>query len=551
MDIVASTSKRSQVTAATADQPAAKPSRSIMEGTDDWNIPDVVRQNPLFADIGQQGSVIDALQRLDAKMVEQGLPRLISTKKPHDLFGKVVTAGRLGIWNRAGRPEVSIRPGCYWNFDPAIRWIRAFDMTETTETLGLTIAQVGQSEALVVQDPQNRVFVVRNNGFVAYGGQGRFKILAVVDTLNLGPENAVKDPASANSILGWKQDVKSDVSVPGGRPIFVTVATFLNVPANNVAILNQGNEMIALTAGQHVITNPHTTFRSFYSLSERQHTFGTQPAYTLEGVPVVLDLCLRYRIFDPLLLTANYSDPLQAIVNPAQTAVNGVVSRMSYQQFMRAKKVTLDSDVDNHLPWVEGFKADCEKELQHLSSHHGITILSFDVMDRRLEGKLGSDLERQAEIVLQNQMEATQIELRNSINTEKQKGILEVAKVENESVRLKADTEFYHSTRQADANYYQRMKEAAAEAESSALTTLQEAKNIISLAEAKKRQIEMEGEAYASVVAGHAQIMQQLALEVEKRKAMPSNTVWFESKADQSVMDGFNVAKGVALAGKK
>jgi hypothetical protein len=41
-------------------------------------------------------------------------------------------------------------------------------------------------------------------------------------------------------------------------------------------------------------------------------------------------------------------------------------------------------------------------------------------------------LERQAETVLQNQLEATQIELRNHINTEKQKGILEVAKVEQE-----------------------------------------------------------------------------------------------------------------------
>jgi hypothetical protein len=113
---------------------------------------------------------------------------------------------------------------------------------------------------MVVQDPQNRVFVIRNGGFVSFGANGRFKILAVVDTLNLG----------ATRVLGYKHDIKAG-------PSSVTVATFFNVPANNVVILQQGSKVFGLGGGQHVITNPSTTYRAFYSLGERQHSFRTQP----------------------------------------------------------------------------------------------------------------------------------------------------------------------------------------------------------------------------------------------------------------------------------
>jgi hypothetical protein len=123
---------------------------------------------------------------------------------------------------------------------------------------------------MVVQDPQNRVFVIRNGGFVSFGANGRFKILAVVDTLNLGAANAIYEGAGSTRVLGYKHDIKAG-------PSSVTVATFFNVPANNVVILQQGSKVFGLGGGQHVITNPSTTYRAFYSLGERQHSFRTQP----------------------------------------------------------------------------------------------------------------------------------------------------------------------------------------------------------------------------------------------------------------------------------
>ncbi|KAJ3310564.1 hypothetical protein HDV04_004892 [Boothiomyces sp. JEL0838] len=515
---------------------------------DDWSVPQDVKANPLFVEIGN-GNVVDRLKVLDQKMKQEGVGKLISSKINNGLFGRRLDAGRIAIWKVAGKPQVSLNPGRYLNFNFACSWFGSYDITSQIEQLGLTVCQVGQSEAMVVQDPQNRVFVIRNGGFVSYGAYGRFKILAVVDTLNLPQNTAVLEPGS-NRILGYKHEVQSTVGDAN-----VTVATFLNIPANNVALIQQGTKIFALKGGQHVLTNPSTTFRSFLSLGERQHAFRTQPAYTLEGVPVVLDLNLRYRIFDPVTLTQHYDEPLQALINPSQTIVNALVSRLSYQQFMRAQKVGGDVPDYHHTPWLETFKSgnffiksECIHELRALSQIHGIEVLAFDVMDRRLEGALGKDLEKNAEQVLQNQMEATQIELRNHINNEKQKGILAVQQVENENRRNQAETDYFIAQKQADAKYYQQIKEAEAKANTAALVAQQEAKNIITIAEAQKKQIALQTEALAQVPPGHAQNIQILEKEIEKRRAMPPGTVWFEGSTDPNFVSGYTTAKGVALA---
>ncbi|KAI8894764.1 band 7 family-domain-containing protein [Globomyces pollinis-pini] len=523
----------------------------LEDGTDDWSVPKEVKNNPLFMEIETGSNVVETIKKLDAKMMELNHGRLISLKTPNSLLGNSVPTGNIGLFDRAGRPQIVIEPGLYLNLNPTLTWKGTIPITSHVEFLGLTIAQVGQSEAMVVQDPHNRVFVIRNGGFVAYGIEGTFKILQIVDTLNLGDQYAIRE-LHTNRILGWKQEVHTLIRNGTNMiPVPITVATFINVPANNVAILQQADKIIVLEAGQHVITNPHTTFRDMFSLGERQHPFKTQPAYTSEGVPVILDINLRYRVFDPVLLTVNYDDPLLALINPAQSAVNSVVSRLSYQQFMRAKKVGPEvTSNGSHVPWVEAFKSECMKELQEDARKHGIHVLSFEIMDRQLQGSLGKDLERQAETILQNQIEATQIELRNHINTEKERGILQVARVEAESIKTQSDTNYYRTTKQADAKYYEMMKQAAAKAETAALVTQQEAKNIVSLAEANRRQIELQAEAYASVPAGHAQNIQRELLEVEKRYAMPDKSVWFESQGEipGSVIDGYNVAKGVMFA---
>ncbi|KAJ3060179.1 hypothetical protein HDU98_003816, partial [Podochytrium sp. JEL0797] len=432
------------------------------------------------------------------------------------------------------------------------QWFGRFEITAPLDVLGLTTCLVGQSEAAVVVDPCNRIFVIRNSGFVAYGSQGRFKVIAIVDTLNLGDDHAhyERQPNGARgAILGWKRDVQIVLSEGASSKTPITVATFFLIPANNTLILQRGNELILMKAGQHVITNPTTSFRGFYSLGERQTTFKTQPAYTVEGVPVVLDVNLRYRIADPLLLTAHYDSAFTALANPAQSAVNAVVSRLSYQQFMRAQKV--GGDVPDHIePWLDAFKANCLLDLQRQAEQYGIVVESFDVLDRQLDGPLGKDLELQSEQVLRNQVQATQIDLQNRIATEAQKGKLQIAKVEAEQLKTKADADFYVATKLSDAKYYEVVKAANAQAESSELKTQQDVKNIIALADAKRQEIEVVGKAYAGCTDSHVQRMQLSVFDVEKRKALPEKTIYFagdQSENAKNVMNGFETATGWAL----
>jgi hypothetical protein len=58
----------------------------------------------------------------------------------------------------------------------------------------------------------------------------------------------------------------------------------LDIPANNCAILQSGNELELLPAGQHCITHPNVTLRGLYTLGENQFEMPTKDMYA--GCPL-------------------------------------------------------------------------------------------------------------------------------------------------------------------------------------------------------------------------------------------------------------------------
>lgn len=61
------------------------------------------------------------------------------------------------------------------------------------------------------------------------------------------------------------------------------VAGFLDIPANNVAVLQRGDEMEQVPAGQHCITNPNVKLRGLFTCGENQiemPTKGESSLYT-------------------------------------------------------------------------------------------------------------------------------------------------------------------------------------------------------------------------------------------------------------------------------
>jgi hypothetical protein len=166
---------------------------------DDWKVPEDILQNPFFVLITRKESLVDALRRLSDQIRNKTGYEIISKKIAHTanfiFAGRLLETGKIGIYRKAGRVKLITKPGYYWNWNifAKMKFMGSYDMTSEIDVLGLTIAQVSQSEAIVAIDSHNRVFIVRNGGFCASGEYGRFKVLAIIvfyQHLNKGHEKS-------------------------------------------------------------------------------------------------------------------------------------------------------------------------------------------------------------------------------------------------------------------------------------------------------------------------------------------------------------------------
>lgn len=102
-----------------------------------------------------------------------------------------------------------------------------------------------------------------------------YAVLGLVDQTHLS--TPVQDPYS-KQVLGYMQQVK----LPGGY----VAATFLDIPANNVVVLQRKDELYELGAGQHYLTTASVTIRGFYTKGEVQQEIECDNIYTRDQVPV-------------------------------------------------------------------------------------------------------------------------------------------------------------------------------------------------------------------------------------------------------------------------
>lgn len=73
---------------------------------------------------------------------------------------------------------------------------------------------MSQNQAAVISDPQNKIFVVKNGGFVALSVEGSYDVLAVVDQTHL--PHAIKDRVTG-ATLGWSHEVKMKSRTGSGK----------------------------------------------------------------------------------------------------------------------------------------------------------------------------------------------------------------------------------------------------------------------------------------------------------------------------------------------
>ncbi|KAH6918873.1 hypothetical protein BKA70DRAFT_1248529 [Coprinopsis sp. MPI-PUGE-AT-0042] len=500
-----------------------------------------LEEQPFFVPIGK-GGLIAALQRLDQQMQGAGRGRLLSKKNPTDWAGEELMPGHVGLINHGGNPKLLTKPGRYPGFPLRNWWARSWAGTKgLSDTVidfqGLTVVQVSQNQAAVVSDPQNQIFVVTNAGFVAYAVEGTYDVLSIVDQTHL--PTVVKDRLTG-VVLGSTHEVMMKSKVGNGNIKDYVVATFLNIPASNCAILQRGDELELLGAGQSVITNPNVTLRGLYTLGENQVEMPTKDIFTRDQVPVSLTIYLKWQLTEPLkLATHGYETPYDALRDKTQSILTQVIAHLDYSSMVKQRNLGPDNMEDGSDPssaFLDALRTRAMDEMHEAALEYGIILKDLAVIDRQFKGEVATTMDKLTTRGLQAQVEAANVDRENSNKVKMEEGALSVTKIK----ALQANAS-------ADADAYRVIAAAKAQAEKTQIEAEARARAIKIQAAAEGEAVRIRSEAFAKVDDLFAREMQLRSLEVDRVRAYGSKTVFVPSESMGSQMGGA-MALGMAAS---
>ncbi|KAH7930898.1 hypothetical protein BV22DRAFT_999726 [Leucogyrophana mollusca] len=498
-----------------------------------------IEERPFFVPIPKQG-VTAALQKLDVQLQNSGRNKILSKKAPTDWIGKEVPPGTLGLINHGGLPKVLVRPGRYPGFPLRNWWARSWHGTKglsdtAIEFQGLTIVQVSQNQAAVVSDPQNRIFVIKNSGFVAYAIEGTYNVLAIVDQTHL--PTTIKDTVTG-AVLGSTYEVRMKSKVSARQEQEYVVALFLNIPANNCAILQRGDDLELLPAGQHYITNPNVTLRGLYTLGENQLEMPTKDIFTRDQVPVGLRIYLKWQLVEPLKLTTHgYMTPYDALRDKTQSILTQIVAHLDYSSMVKQRSLGPDNLEDGSDPssaFLDALRTRAMDEMHEAALEYGIVLKDLAVIDRQFKGEIASTMDKLTTRALQAQVEAANVDRENSNKVKQEEGALAVARIKAQARNTQADSEAYSVIAAAKAQAERTKIEALAQAEAIRLT-----------AEADAEAIKIKARADAEVVDQFAREMEMRRVEISRIKAYGNKTIFAPADGPGSQM-GSALAMGMA-----
>ncbi|KAK2460564.1 hypothetical protein APHAL10511_007034 [Amanita phalloides] len=478
---------------------------------------------PFFVPIGKDG-IVAALQKLDQQLknewnfIKEGK---FIRKSPTSWTGKEVIPGSLGLINHGGSPKLLIRPGRYPAFPLRNWWARKWEGTSglsdtVIEFNGLTVVQVSQNQAAVVSDPQNHVFVVKNSGFVAFAIAGAYKVLSIVDQTHL--PGIVHDKLSG-VVLGSTHEVKMKSKIGGGQEKDYVVATFSNIPASNCVILQRGDDLQLLGAGQSVITNPNVTVRGLYTLGENQVEMPTKDIFTRDQVPVSLNIYLKWQLTEPLkLATHGYNTPYDALRDKTQSILTQIVAHLDYSSMVKQRNIgpdNMEDGTDASSAFLDALRIRAMDEMHEASLEYGIVLKDLAVIDRQFKGEIASTMDKLTTRGLQAQVEAANVDRENSNKIKIEEGILSVARIKAQVENSEADAEAYKIVAAAKAQAQRLRIEAEAQAEATRLN-----------ADAEAKAIRIRAAADAEIEDTFAREMQMRRIDVAKVQAYGTKTVF-------------------------
>ncbi|KAM5543521.1 hypothetical protein V8D89_002772 [Ganoderma adspersum] len=492
-------------------------------------------ERPFFVKIGKDG-LIGALQKLDGQLRNAGRPHILSTKNPTDWIGKEVTPGQIGLINHGGLPKILTRAGRYPGFPLRNWWARTWSGTcglsdTVIEFNGLTVVQVSQNQAAVVSDPQNHVFVIKNSGFVAYAIEGTYNVLSIVDQTHLPTK--IQDRITG-VVLGWSHEVTMRSQTGSGQKQEYVVALFLNIPANNCAILQKGDDLELLPAGQHFITSPNVTLRGLFTLGENQLEMPTKDIFTRDQVPVSLTIYLKWQLTEPLKLTTHgYNTPYDALRDKTQSILTQIVAHLDYSSMVKQRSLgpdNLDDGTDASSAFLDALRTRAMDDLHLAALEYGIIMKDLAVIDRQFKGDIAQTMDKLTTRALQAQVEAANVDRENSNKIKQEEGTLAVARVKAQVQNTKADAEAYSVVRAAEAQAKRTQIEAEAQAKATRIAA------------------EAEAEAIRVRAAADAAVEDQFAREMELRRTEVRRVSAFGDKTIFVPTDGLGSQLGGAMA---
>ncbi|KAJ7063072.1 band 7 domain-containing protein [Mycena amicta] len=477
-------------------------------------------ERPFYVPIGA-GGVIAALETLDKQLKESGRVSIFSKKQPVQWTGKEIQPGQLGLINHGGSPKLLTRPGRYPGFPFRNWWARTFAGTRgvsdtVIEFQGLTVVQVSQNQAAVCSNPANQIFVVKDSGFVAFSVEGSYSVLSIVDQTHL--PTPVMDKLT-NITLGWTHEVRMKSKVGQGETKDFVVALFLNIPANNCAILQRGDELELLPGGQSVVTNPSVTLRGLFTLGENQLELPTKDIFTRDQVPVSLRLYLKWQLVEPLKLTTHgYNTPYDALKDKTQSILTQIVSHLDYSS-MACLQMTTQAMDEMHLAALE----------------YGIVLKDLAVIDRQFKGEIASTMDKLTTRALHTQVEAANVDRENQNRVKQEEGALAVARIKVKSQNALADSQAYSVVAAAKAQAEKTKIEAEAQAHATRM-----------IAEAEAESTRIKASAEAGVLDIFAREMALRRVEVERTKALGNNVIFAPSEPSLGRDMSQSLATGMA-----
>ncbi|GAA5996230.1 uncharacterized protein JCM10292_007476 [Rhodotorula paludigena] len=444
-------------------------------------------RKPFFHSIDEAtGGLMGAIERLDDELQQAGRDRIISHKGPSRWAGKLVEPGRAGLYVNGASPKIILKPGRYpgamlrnwfarqWAANPLVQL-----SDPVIDFGGFVAVQVSMNQAAIVADPSNRVFCVKNGGFAAISLSGSYRVLGVVDQVNLAEQ--VVDPYSAQKrVLGHYETIQMPATPALGGKSFVA-ATFVDIPANNVVVLQRGDDLEQLKAGQHVILNPNVTIRGWFTTAESQLEMTTP------------DIC--------------YKSPYDALRDKTLSVLTQVVSHLDYSSLVRQRGFqpgdAVEAIDDSSTAFLDALRTRAMDELHESAAEYGLQLQDLAVLDREFRGETARTLDSLTIRALQAQVEVANVAAKQR-KTE------------------------------ADANAYAITARAKAEAEAVEIA-----------ASARARAVRLEAEADAAVKDDQARRMQLARAEVNRVSAYGNKAVFVpDSGFGSAVLGGYAISAG-------